>query len=194
MRTRIPVVARTLVLAAFASCGGSSQVDGGSGTPAVASDVATYRALVRTTESAAGSYRQTMFAASMMPADCAAAHANYDAEVRPWISQMVRMSGEMDAFIDAHDGAGLADMACVANGMMDELDAHGLVACSFARLGDDQAEVSRHVAAMTAYATYADDRCGQMMNGLDHGAYAWGPMMPVCAAHDGAMTRLRSAW
>lgn len=102
-----------------------------------------------------------MGAPSMTVAGCAAAHDAYDAQVRPWISQMVQMSGAMGDFIDAHDGSAFADMSCVASAVLADLDAHHLVACTFASLNGDQAEAARHAEVMASYAAHVYDRCGR---------------------------------
>ncbi len=87
----------------------------------------------------------------------------------------------MDAFMDAHNGYTYADMACVANAMLQELDAHRLAACTYSALGGDQTEAARHVSVMTSFAGHAYDRCGQMMGGQ----YTWTAPAPVCGGIPG---------
>ncbi len=170
---RIALILGTI---AATACGGSAGTAG-----ANSATIAQYQDLTASVQSAALSYGTTMGGPSMTAGGCAAAHDAYDAQVRPWISQMVQMSGSMDAFIDAHNGYGYADMACVANAMLQELDAHRLVACTYPTLSGDQTEAARHVGVMTSYAGHVYDRCGQMMGGQ----YTWGPTAPVCGGIPG---------
>jgi len=168
-----------------AACGGSSTDPGtGPGTADRAS-IASYQDLTERVQSAALSYGATMGAPGMTVAGCSAAHDAYDAQVRPWLSQMEQMSGSMDAFIDEHQGSSSADVSCVSSAMRDELEAHHLVACTFASLGDDQAEASRHADVMASYAAHVHDRCGQMMGGLDGHGYRWGPTATACGGTGG---------
>lgn len=170
---RIALILGTI---AATACGGSAGTAG-----ANSATIAQYQDLTASVQSAALSYGTTMGGPSMTAGGCAAAHDAYDAQVRPWISQMVQMSGSMDAFIDAHNGYGYADMACVANAMLQELDAHRLVACTYPTLSGDQTEAARHVGVMTSYTGHVYDRCGQMMGGQ----YTWGPTAPVCGGIPG---------
>ncbi|HEX9052428.1 MAG TPA: hypothetical protein VF841_18015 [Anaeromyxobacter sp.] len=179
MRIGSVVVACTSLLTVVA-CGRSSSSPAG---PSVASSAAItqYQDLTASVQSAAVTYGTTMSDPAMTAGGCAAAHDAYDAQVRPWISQMVQMSGAMDAFMDAHNGYAYADMACVANAMLQELDAHRTVACTFSTLGGDQTEASRHVGVMTSLTGHAYDRCGQMMGGQ----YSWSPPAPACGGTSG---------
>lgn len=180
MRTLTVALASAGALAAVA-CGGSSTSPGTSpGIPTEKSQVASYQDLAQRVQSASLSYRATMAAPNMTVAGCQAAHDAYDAQVRPWISQMVQMSGAMDGIIAAHDGAAFADMGCVASTMLTDLDAHHRVACTFGSLNDDRAEALRHADVMASYAAHAYDRSGEMMGGLDGDGYTWGPMMTGC--------------
>ncbi len=174
--TAAATCASALILAA---CGGSSPNRGA----AVAGDaaIAQYQSLSSEVQAAAVAYGTTMAGPAMTVDGCAAAHDAYDAQVRPWIDQMIQMSASMDAFMDAHGGQGYADMACVANAMLQELDAHRLVACTLPTLGGDQTEAARHVGVMTSYAGHAYDRCGQMIGGQG----TWAPSAPVCGGTSG---------
>src|SRR5512147_1099510 len=138
-------------LLTLVGCGGSSNSQ--STGPAVASTAAIsqYQDLVSQVQSAVLTYGTTMSGPGMTLSGCAAAHDTYDAQVRPWISQMMQMSGTMDAFMEAHGGTSYADMACIASAMLQELDAHHLVACTFSTLNGDQAEAARHVGVMASY-------------------------------------------
>ncbi len=143
--------------------------------------IAQYQTLTTEVQAAALGYGATMAGSGMTAGGCTAAHDAYDAQVRAWIGQMVQMSGSMDAFMDAHGGSAYADMACVATAMLQELDAHRLVACTFPSLSGDQAEASRHVGVMTSFTGHVYDRCGQMMGGQ----HLWAPPAPVCSGATG---------
>ncbi len=174
------------LIALAVACEGSPSPDpgatdsGDAGPRAAAGDIATYQALTARLQLAVMAYRTSMMAPEMTLAACTLAHDRYDASVRPWVTQMVGMSAEMDAFIGAHRGAGFEDMACVAQAMLGELDAHRQVACTFTALGDDRDEAVRHAGAMIADAGHAYDRCSQMTLGPGGSGYAWGPMMGEC--------------
>ena len=173
--TSIRVVPAVLAVAAL-GCGSGSQT-----SSVGASQIATYQDLADHVATAATAYRARMMDAGTTLATCADVHAAYDREVRPLLEQMVAMGGDLDGFMDAHHGAGAADMECGAMGLMHELDAHALVACSWPGLADDRAEAARHVAAMMGYTNHADQRCGEMMDGLDGGGWHWGDMMGGCS-------------
>jgi cytochrome c len=190
MRTGIVAVTSAGLLALIACGGSSSSTDGpagpGSSTTSVdRARITTYQDLAQRVQSAAVSYRATMGAPAMTGAGCSAAHDAYDAQVRPWISQMVQMSGAIDGFIDAHDGHSYADMSCVASAMLADLDTHLRVACTLATLSDDQAEAFRHADVMASYGAQVYARCGQMMGGLDGRGYSWGPMAVGCGGPAG---------
>ncbi len=180
MRIATVVTSCAFLLTALA-CGGSATSPQAGPSGASSPAITQYQDLSASVQSAAVSYGTTTSGPGMTLEGCAAAHDAYDAQVRPWLSQMVQMSASMDAFMDAHDGSAYADMACVANAMLQELDAHRLVACTFSTLGGDQTEATRHVGVMTSYAGHAYDRCGQMMGGQ----YTWAPPAPVCGGTPG---------
>jgi hypothetical protein len=100
----------------------------------------------------------------------------------------------MDAAMAARGGAAYADMSCVASAMMAELDAHRAVACTFATVGEDQAEAARHAGVMTSYASHLAERCGAMIGGsmmggpMMGGGHAWAPNAPGCGASGGTGT------
>lgn len=180
---RTPIIgAATAALLALAACGGGST--GSAAQSADAASIARYQTLTADVQSAATAYGATMAGTGMTVQGCAAAHDAYDAQVRAWLSQLVQQGGSMDAYMDAHDGAAAADVACVASAMVQELDAHRLVACTFPTLAGDQTEAARDVAVMTSYASHLSDRCGQMASGQD----AWGPPAPVCGGTTGGST------
>ncbi len=176
---RIAVIISTIAATACGGGAGTSPT-----TPRTVADNATiaqYQDLTSAVQSGAVSYGGTMGAPSMTLGGCAAAHDAYDAQVRAWITQMVQISASMDAFMDAHGGSAYADMTCVANAMLQELDAHQLVACTFPTLSGDQTEAARHVGVMTSYTGHVYDRCGQMTGGQ----YMWGPPAPICGGTPG---------
>lgn len=179
MRNGTAVVTAAVLLAAV-GCGGSSS--GPSTGPAVATGavISQSEALASQVRSAAISYGAEG-GPGMTLAGCAAAHDAYDALVRPWLSQLVQASGSLDAFMGAHGGSAYEDTACVASAMLQELDAHRLVACTFSTLAGDQAEVARHVGVMTSYSGHVADRCAQMAGGQD----LWTPSAPACGGSAG---------
>lgn len=174
------ILAACISLLTVVACGGGSSSHAGP-TGASSATITQYQDLTASVQSAAVAYAVTMAGQGMTAGACAAAHDAYDAQVRPWLSQMAQMSGAMDAYMDAHDGASYADMACVANAMTSELDAHRLVACTFPTLGGDQTEVSRHVGVMTSFTGHVYDRCGQMLGGQS----TWAPPAPACGGTSG---------
>lgn len=171
-------------LLAVVACGGSSSPSTTPGTVDQA-QIATYQDLTGRVQSAALSYGATMSGPTMTVGDCAAAHDAYDAQVRPWVSQMVQMAGAMDGYIGAHDGYAYADMSCAASAMLGDLDAHHRVACNFLHPSDAQAEAARHVGVMTSYSAHMYDRCGQMMGGHGGQGYTWGPNAMGCGGTPG---------
>lgn len=185
MRTRAAVLTCTALLSA--ACGASMDsgpMRGSTDTSAVAA----YQGLSSDVQTAATAYGATMAGPGMTVGGCAAAHDAYDAQVRPWLSQMMQGSAAMDAYMDAHGGVAYADMACVASAMLAELDAHRAAACTFTALADDQAEAARHVGAMTSYASHVSGRCGTMMGGASGGGYTWGPAASGCGGGAGGGT------
>ena len=166
----------TICAIALTACGGTTENN------VSAADVATYQDLSRQIESAVSSYRDTMLGPSMTMASCQAVHDGYDATVRPWVSQMMKMSGGMDGFMDAHQGSASADFQCMATAMMDDLDAHRHAACQLASLSDDRTEAARHAQVMLDHGSHIDQRCAQMTNGMDGRGYMWTPMMMGCAS------------
>lgn len=189
MRATNLITTSALLLAAVAACSGGSTTMSTSSEGVSTNDIATYERLALSVTSAAETYRTDMTGAGMTSrAACQRTHDGYDSRVRPLISQMAQMSRGMDDVMGAHGGAMTADMGCVSGGMMDELDHHRQVACAAPDLSIDRSEATRHSDMMTAYSSHMHDRAGQMMNGLDGGAWTWGPMMDGCqGGHDGGM-------
>lgn len=185
MKTR-DLISTTLSLLVLAACGGSTSggaptgIDGGVGAGSANSDITAYQQLAADTRSAASTYRTSMTGASASATDCMSIHDRYDALVRPWVSQMVQMAGEMDGFIDDHGGSTVADMRCTSATMMNELDYHRSIACTFSSLLADQSEATRHADAMNSYAGHVWGRCGEMLGYGAGGCCNWGPMMNGC--------------
>lgn len=124
-----------------------------------------------------------MVGPGVTPTTCKNIHDDYDAQVRPWVSQMVQMAGEMDGWMGNHGGGANADMRCAAATMMDDLDHHRSVACTLPDLAADQAEATRHVDAMNSYAGHLWHRCGEMLGGTNGGTCCnWEPMMNGCGS------------
>ena len=92
------VAAACASLLTVLACGGSTTSP--QSGPAVASSAAItqYQDLTASVQSAAVSYGTSMAGPGMTLGGCAAAHDAYDAQVRPWLSQMGQMSASMDAF------------------------------------------------------------------------------------------------
>jgi hypothetical protein len=186
MRSHLRGLLTLFVLASSAACGGSTA--GPESTSVSSADLAQYQQLAMEVHSAAGGYGQMMAGADMTTIDaCRSVHDRYDAQVRPWITQMQGMAPEMDDFMSGHGGATDADVACGAGMMMNELDRHAAVACAAQSLAGDQLEAARHVNAMNAYAAHAGDRMTQMMSGSSGSGWTWGPMMSGCEPHSGGM-------
>lgn len=179
MRRAKSAVASACLFACLA-CGSTSKE-----AAADEAQVVAYQDLADRVQTAALTYRATMGGPGMTAAGCSAAHDAYDAQVRPWLSDMVQRSGAMDDLIVAHDGAGYADMGCVTSAMMADLDAHRLAACTFGTLSEDRAESYRHADVIASYGAHVYDRCGQMTGGLGGRGYMWGPMAPGCGTGGG---------
>jgi hypothetical protein len=115
-------------------------------------------------------------------AGCQPLHDMYDADVRPWIDQMIGVSNRLDCFVAERDSGVDADIGCVSRLLMSELDHHRCVACTSADLSVDQDEVRRHAAAMVAYLDHLQDRCSEMSS--DYGGAApvsWVSTLSACA-------------
>ncbi|HEU4729566.1 MAG TPA: hypothetical protein VFT22_16825, partial [Kofleriaceae bacterium] len=170
------LITSTLVWALAACSSG-----GTSGSEISSSEVTTYEELATQVSGAAASYQASMMDAHMTLASCAGVHDQYDQQVRPLIARMMSSGGEMDSFMSAHHGGGVADVACSAAAMMQELDAHARQACGAASIEDDRAEVARHVAAMTGFDDHVGQRCREIQAGLDGQGWSWASMMDGCS-------------
>jgi hypothetical protein len=169
-----------MVIVAAVGCGTSSS-DGQN--QSAGSETSVVQALAVNVEAAAAGYQSTMMEASTTAAACKSIHDQYDARVRPSVSQMVQMSGGLDEDV-AHHG-GIADGRCVSAIMMDELDYHRSVACSFTQISEIRAEATRHVTAMRTYADHMWQRCNQLIGAADGGAMSFMSMMQGCETWDG---------
>lgn len=149
-------------------------------------EVATYQQLALQVEDAATSYLAAMDSPSTdTVAECQALHDAYDAEVRPWVTQLVDMSDTMDHYMQSHDGGSVADHGCTSTTMMYELDRHLATACASSDPAANRTEAAHHVDAMHAYGEHLSDRCEQIMSGADSGDWAWGPALSGCEEWDG---------
>lgn len=175
---------RCVLACTLAACGSGSTSTGSNVT---AAEVTVYQDLADQVSVAAASYRTSIMDPSATLASCAGIHERYDQQVRPLITRMVELGADMDSFMDAHQGASVADMACDADSMMHELDGHARVACSWANLDADRAEVARHVGVMAGYTDHARQRCDEMMAGIDGQGWHWGGMMGGCSGGCGMM-------
>ncbi len=184
MRTATRIFASALVIALGAACGSTTSPGGGTsdgGTGSSSSAITTFHTLDANTLTAVDDYRTSMTAPGVTLASCQSIHDRYDAEVRPWIVQMVGMAGQMDDFIDNHGGAAVADVRCASSTMLDELDYHRSIACTLATLGADQSEAIRHANAMNTYGSQISARCVQMLTAANGGACCnWVRMMDGC--------------
>jgi hypothetical protein len=84
----------------------------------------------------------------------------------------MQMSGEIDGVMVGGEIG--ADLECDSASMMGELDRHLAAACASPDLSVDRAEAERHVNAMMSYAGHASDRCGEILGGMQGGAWSWG--------------------
>ena len=174
-----------LILGAIALSSACSTDNDSSESAATDEDIAVYQQLTLDIEDHARTYSATMHDADL--ADCLQVHDQYDAQVRPWVTQIGDLSEIMDRYMSNHGGSEFSDYYCVSGAMMDELDHHHSLACVSSDTDANQAEVSRHVAAMTSYAEHLWDRCDEMMRGAETGTWNWGRMMSTCRGVDSEM-------
>ena len=143
-------------------------------------DVIAYRELLDNAVGVTTHYRAVMMDPGMTAGMCLHVHGNYDSAMRWYLGQMSNLSPDMDGDMATHDGGEVADVECVTTAMMNELDQHASVACSWGDLASDRSEANRDVDAMLALTTHATQRCDEMQSGLDGNGWSWTPMMPVC--------------
>ncbi len=158
-----------------------------SGTSVTTSDVAAYRDMLDRVDAAVTAYQAAMSTAT--PSTCPGMRDDYDHAVRPIINDMVAAASGMDSMMGMHAGSGVADMECVANLIMHELDHHHAVACTGATIDADRLEVARHVAAMRSYHDHAATRCNELDDGMGGHGWHWDDAMDGCGMghHDGMM-------
>jgi len=164
----------------------------GSASPAASNaqtepSATTFQTLDGRVQAEASAYRKRMTDGSTTLATCAAVHAEYDADVRPAIKEMMGMGSGLDDSVAVRGLGGDADFACVAASMLDELDYHRSLACGSSDLAANQAEAVRHADAMKAFARHVWDRCKQMTSD-EAGVPASNGMMDACQTWDGQCT------
>jgi len=174
----------SLVIVAAVGCGTSSN-DGQ--TQSAGSETFVVQKLAVNVEATAAVYQSTMMDASTTASACRRIDDQYDARVRPSVSQIVQMSGRIDDDMGHHGG--IADGRCVAATMMDELDFHRSVACTSTDISEIRAEATRHATAMRTYADHVWQRCNQLIGASDGGTMGFMSMMSECEAWDGHAAR-----
>ena len=147
---------------------------------AAQTDLTAYRQLLDNVVTATTHYRVVMMDRGMTTSLCGRFHADYDAELRWYFGMMPQLAGEMDTVMMDHQATAPADIECVTAAMVNELDRHARVACSWPDLASDQAEVNRYVDAMLALTTHATERCDGMQSGLDGHGWMWGDTTSSC--------------
>ncbi len=85
-------------------------------------------------------------------AACRTARATYDAQVRPRIEGMVALAPKVDRWLQARGPDEHADTGCAAATMLDELERHLGIACSFPDLAANRTEAVKHLEAMDRWA------------------------------------------
>lgn len=147
-----------------------------------ASDVAALQQLTTGVQTAAEGHASTMMSASMASTTgCAATRDNYVAGVRSSVTQMMEVAGSMDGFMMEHVGRASADIRCAAAAMMRDLDQHQSAECASGDAAADQAETTRHAAAMNAATSHMLDRCREMLAAMRGESFSPSPMMAGCA-------------
>jgi hypothetical protein len=164
---------RAFALVATAACGGSTASSGSTN-----SDITKYQELAATVQSVSANYSATMLGPTA--ADCQRIHDQYDAQVRPLVSQMLQLGGAMDNLVDSHGGSTSADLSCASATIMDELNFHRSVACTLSGFSANQAEAARHADTMSSFAGHIADRCDEVLAARGGAAVHWAPMMSGC--------------
>lgn len=173
------ILALAIPAVIFASC--SATTDSGKAVGSE-SDVTTYEALAQRVQSRVEDYRGSMMAPGMISvSECRSAEHRYESGVGPLLTQMQGMSAGMDEMMDSYGGAERADIACVAERMLEEFDRHAQLACGAADLNADRAEADQHASRMLGYASHSEDRCEELMHAGQQGDFSWGPMMSDCS-------------
>lgn len=179
-RKRLAGGAVALLAAACGSTPASGPANSGT-VSATSAEITEYQNLSRQVQSAATAYGARMNGTAVTIANCKTIHDQYDAEVRPWISRMAQMAGDLDAFVSNHGGGAAADVTCASASMLNEIDHHRSVACTFSSLAADQDEAARDASAIMSYASHARARCREMLGNGGGSCCNWSPMMNGCA-------------
>lgn len=159
-----------LLAAALAACGADTAQDGG---------IRDFRETAQAIGAAATSYQADAAGLADL-ADCTGTHHGYDAEVRPMLEHMREVAAAMDAHMAEMGGHAHADMACLAQAMLDELDRHAGAACASPDdMGPNAAEAGAHAQLMHGWAEHQGVRADEMdamMGGMGGGMHGGGMM------------------
>lgn len=128
-------------------------------------DIATYRGIVDSIDEATQNYQVAILDPGLTQESCRTAWTLYDSIATSDVGQMIGLGDEMEAFMDAHDGAFVADMVCVPRLMMAELDQHSNVACMWSTQKSNRAESLRHAAVMSEFIGHVGARVDEMAGG-----------------------------
>jgi hypothetical protein len=157
---------------AFAACGRSSPA-------APAAEIEQLRVLASGVVDSAEDYGARA-AAMADRAACRAARAGYDEQVRSRIEAMVALAPRVDRWLQARGPDDHADTACSSTTMLDELDRHLGIACSYPDLPANRAEAVRHVEAIDRWADLAVARAVEAAAAVAPGAAENGGGGPRC--------------
>ena len=113
-------------------------------------------------------------------AACRTARAAYDAQVRPRIEGMVAVAPRVDRWLEARGPDEHADTECAADTMLDELDRHLGIACSFPDLAANRAEAAQHLEAMDRWADLEIARAAEASAAMAPGATERDESGPRC--------------
>lgn len=151
-----------LVALAALACGGGSSSSSSAASPQA------MNALAQEVSTAASAY-DALAARMSGVADCSSDESQYDAQVRPHVTQMHAMGPQMDMMMGSLGDPADADTTCAADAMMAELDHHHSMACaSPTDMGPNVSEAHRHATAMMQWADHEMARTsamGTMMGG-----------------------------
>ena len=144
--------------------------------PASAADptsdqIAGYRAETNQLETVTRQYDTAIGKAA--PATCIAVHRTYNLAIRPIVARIDVVDEPLDDKITARGGAAFADLDCVTQAIVKELDYHGAVACQELTIEDNRAEAARHLLALDALVEHALARVNEIETGLATKAETW---------------------
>lgn len=188
-----PIAVLCAISSVAGACTESSTGTEQQAAPTLETAVANSQELAANVQTTAADYGSTMMASSTTADTCKPIHDQYDMHVRPWVSQILQTSGSMDSYIGQHGGGRSADDVCAAASMMDELDYHRSVACTFSDLAGSRAEAARHVNAMKSLASNVSTRCGEVTVALGGASSNWSPAMQGCQNWDGRCSAMMHA-